>query len=102
LIERHHERDDRTDVGRTKLMLRDKRGKGNDVTDAEMIINATPTLCRRKFADAARRRSRPPIVQPSRVRPKTADVVTIVTAAAAPFSPSNGDIRISKCVSSPT
>jgi hypothetical protein len=35
LIEGHHERDDRTDVGRTKLMLRDKRGKGNNVTDAE-------------------------------------------------------------------
>jgi hypothetical protein len=68
LIERHHERDDRTDVGRTKLMLRDKRGKGTTlptprpnstqptsttVGASEMIINATPTLWRRKFADAA-------------------------------------------------
>ena len=41
LIERHHERDDRTDVGRTKLMLRDKRGKGNNVTDAETKQHAT-------------------------------------------------------------
>src|SRR3978361_1217380 len=41
LIERHHEREDRTDVGRTKLMLRDKRGKRNNVTDAETKQQAT-------------------------------------------------------------
>src|SRR3954468_6733933 len=41
LIERHHERDDRADVDRTKLMLRDKRGKGNNVTDAETKQHAT-------------------------------------------------------------
>src|SRR6201991_1346818 len=51
LIERHHERDDRTDVGRTKLMLRDKRGKGNNVTDAETKQHATNQYNRGRIRD---------------------------------------------------